>query len=454
MMQPKIYRRRTSKIPESLKVHKGRNGFYVLQNSKALPVGQNSKGEWMVLSPSYYVKLTVDGRQKEYCTHASDSNEALIWVHQFLANPKNNPQCTNRTHSLAELISGYLVDLSTHAGKGHVQAVKTRLNRLANELKWKSPIDLKVPQINSWSKNAVEAGESHRNINTHIHAYRAFGSWANENYESKIKVTGLTTYQEDLDQRRNRRALTPAEFERLLATLRGLGEAGRTRAVVYTFAARTGLRRAEIAALDVNQIHLTESPYVGLKAKQSKNKKANDLPLDSELVDLLKSYLGDRSTGKLFRAVPRIRTFDQDLKRAGIQKRNEQDQTLDFHSLRTSFVTWLLASGANPRAVQELARHSDLKLTTKTYCSAEQLPTRQTLSGLPSFAPKIAPDQEQNAPSNQEKQPVTQIAHESQVVVSKEVASRGERIRTSGLLHPMHNSLMKTRCRFGPQESD
>ena len=46
-------------------------------------------------------------------------------------------------------------------------------------------------------------------------------------------------------------------------------------------------------------------------------------------------------------------------------------------------MSWLLASGANPRAVQELARHSDLKLTTKTYCSTELLPTRQSLLGLP-----------------------------------------------------------------------
>jgi hypothetical protein len=85
----------------------------------------------------------------------------------------------------------------------------------------------------------------------------------------------------------------------------------------------------------------------------------------------------------LFKSVPRLRTFDQDLKRSGIAKRNDRDLTVDFHSLRKSFVSWLLASGANPRAVQELARHSDLKLTTKTYCSTELLPTRQSLLGLP-----------------------------------------------------------------------
>jgi hypothetical protein len=39
----------------------------------------------------------------------------------------------------------------------------------------------------------------------------------------------------------------------------------------------------------------------------------------------------------------------------------------DFHSLRHSYITLLEIAGVSPKAAQELARHSDIRLTMQRY---------------------------------------------------------------------------------------
>ena len=39
----------------------------------------------------------------------------------------------------------------------------------------------------------------------------------------------------------------------------------------------------------------------------------------------------------------------------------------------------------HPRLAMELARHSDMRLTMKTYTDAGQLPLREVMDGLPGF---------------------------------------------------------------------
>ena len=72
-----------------------------------------------------------------------------------------------------------------------------------------------------------------------------------------------------------------------------------------------------------------------------------------------------------------------DLKAAGIA----ESADYDFHCLRHSYITTLILSGANAKAVQVLARHHDLRLTVGTYTHttiqelAHILPTSGVSSG-------------------------------------------------------------------------
>jgi integrase len=55
-----------------------------------------------------------------------------------------------------------------------------------------------------------------------------------------------------------------------------------------------------------------------------------------------------------------------DLEEAGIVARDDH-QIVDFHALRTTFITGLARAGVAPALAQKLARHSDINLTLNAY---------------------------------------------------------------------------------------
>ena len=59
---------------------------------------------------------------------------------------------------------------------------------------------------------------------------------------------------------------------------------------------------------------------------------------------------------------------------------------MDYHALRTTFITRLSTMKVHPRLAMELARHSDMRLTMKTYTDVGQLPLREVMDTLPGFA--------------------------------------------------------------------
>jgi len=63
----------------------------------------------------------------------------------------------------------------------------------------------------------------------------------------------------------------------------------------------------------------------------------------------------------------------RDLAAAGVSYRLDTPDgpaVLDFHALRHSFVSALAAAGVGPKELQELARHSDPRLTLGVYAHA------------------------------------------------------------------------------------
>jgi len=74
-----------------------------------------------------------------------------------------------------------------------------------------------------------------------------------------------------------------------------------------------------------------------------------------------------------------------DLRAAGIDEEDASGRIADFHSLRVSFVTALVRSGASPKLVQTLARHSDPRLTFNTHTRLGLSDARQAIEGLPSL---------------------------------------------------------------------
>jgi hypothetical protein len=125
-----------------------------------------------------------------------------------------------------------------------------------------------------------------------------------------------------------------------------------------------------------------------IHAAVNKNRKEQALPLHRELAEVLqqqKPANGKADDLVLVNGVPKMKEFRQDLKKAGIPFLDERGHRMDYHALRTTFITRLSTMKVHPRLAMELARHSDMRLTMKTYTDAGQLPLREAMDTLPSF---------------------------------------------------------------------
>lgn len=126
-------------------------------------------------------------------------------------------------------------------------------------------------------------------------------------------------------------------------------------------------------------------PIIRVGASITKNRKDAVLPLHPELVAALGAHRPTDAApfSPVFVAIPRVASMRRDLVAAGIPFQDEHGRRADFHSLRMTFGTNLTLSGAAPRVVMELMRHSDIKLTMKIYTDPGQLPLTAAVVNLP-----------------------------------------------------------------------
>jgi hypothetical protein len=76
----------------------------------------------------------------------------------------------------------------------------------------------------------------------------------------------------------------------------------------------------------------------------------------------------------------------------GIEFINAKGYRADFHSLRHTLATNLARAGTAPRVAMEIMRHSDMRLTSKTYTDAGLLPVADAVLKLPSLTHKKTAD--------------------------------------------------------------
>jgi integrase len=76
-----------------------------------------------------------------------------------------------------------------------------------------------------------------------------------------------------------------------------------------------------------------------------------------------------------------------DLEAACIPYRDQEGRVADFHALRHSYITLLSRSGVSPKMAQELARHSDIRLTRNVYTHAGLFDLAGAVDSLPALLP-------------------------------------------------------------------
>jgi len=143
---------------------------------------------------------------------------------------------------------------------------------------------------------------------------------------------------------------------------------GYERALLYRFAAYTGLRANEIRNLTVSSLDF-DNYTVKVKAAYSKRRREDILPLRKDIAAELQGFVaGKLPTVQVFK-VPE-KTADMlkaDLEAAKSPYVDDAGRYADFHALRHSTGSLLAASGVHPKVVQSIMRHSDINLTMSRY---------------------------------------------------------------------------------------
>ena len=151
----------------------------------------------------------------------------------------------------------------------------------------------------------------------------------------------------------------------------------------------TGLRRGELGKLEWRDMHLEgENPFLNVRRSTTKNRKPPPTPIDAELAAELEKIRPKNAYPKqrVFEGrLPRMKRFRLDLKAAGIETVDAAGGRVDFHALRMTFQMFLTLNGTSPRVAMELMRHSDIRLTMKTYTDSGLLPTAGAIKNLPSL---------------------------------------------------------------------
>jgi integrase len=203
------------------------------------------------------------------------------------------------------------------------------------------------------------------------------------------------------DRRHARRALHEAELRALLAAAgtnaARFGELmGADRAMLYALAMTTGYRASELASLCPPAFDLAGGDEAGetgstvtVRAGYTKNRQEAAQPLPIDVAEALRVYLDGRPVNQPVwhgdwhkDAAEMLRG---DLAVAGIPYRDANGRVCDFHALRHSYITLLERSGVSPKLAQELARHSDIRLTMNVYTHARLYDLAGAVEGLPAL---------------------------------------------------------------------
>ena len=272
----------------------------------------------------------------------------------------------------------------------------------------------------SWRKE--QTTKAPKTLNEYLAMLSTFWTWLRKQSRVSVNPFELVERADTRGKDRiQRRALSDAESARLLEV------AGKNQ-LAYMLPLFAGLRRNEAKTLRWCDLVLCESGgLLRLHAAVNKNRKEQSLPLHHDLAKALqqqKPAKGRVDDLVLVNGVPDMDEVRTDLEKAGIPFLDERGRRIDYHALRTTFITRLSTMKVHPRVAMELARHSDMRLTMKTYTDVGQLPLREVMDSLPGFGSDSRIDSRNLGATGQTvSQPVTETR---ELKTENTIANKGE----------------------------
>ncbi len=282
---------------------------------------------------------------------------------------------------LSSHLQDFLADMRCR-GKSdkYLANLEFRIGKLIDGCSWSTVKEITADSFQMWRRQ--QDGLAAKTANDYLEAVRCFLGWMIRNGRAQFNPLQIIEKIKVVEEEtRQRRAFTAEEFCRLLRVV------PEDRRAVYLMAIHTGLRRSELAALKWTDVRLEGAiPFVQVRASTTKNGKSVTMRLHEDVATALGNMVNTGADELIFPRFPRIERFQRDLKLAGVAYRDESGRVADFHSLRKTFCTNLANAGVASRVAMTLMRHSDRRLTDKTYTDENLLGTSSAIGAIPSYS--------------------------------------------------------------------
>lgn len=257
------------------------------------------------------------------------------------------------------------LDLQKGASAHTLRAYKKDLEEFDEFVK-KGPEEIEMIDVRGFVARQIKNGLNKTSAGRRLAAIRSFLKYLHR--EGYIKVNPAKLVSTPKTQKLLPKFLSVDETFSLIEQPRGVGfMKARDRAILELLYS-SGLRVSEIAGLTTEDLNTRE----GLVKVKGKGKKERILPIGSKAVDAIKSYLVEKMLLKrrnkaVFLNRGGGKLSDRGIRRIVVKyaKQTGISGSIGPHTIRHTFASHLLQSGADLRVIQELLGHASLSTTQK-----------------------------------------------------------------------------------------
>ena len=306
----------------------------------------------------------------------------------------------------------------------HIATQKKYIRAMADDAKWNFVSEITADDVNAYTAALREDGRAGQTVRNHLSAIKAFTSWLHRTYKLNIDPL-LSVHKPNARAERqwDRRYLLHDEWHWLRASAEQASAcrnvSGQERALLYATAIQTGLRSSELRCLTRGRLFLSvDPPYITVPARSTKNRKdarqyvaqdlavalarhvrakapkapVFDMPSPYDVADMLRDDLAAARQAWLGAAKHDPEEQRRRQESDFLLATNHDGQRLDFHALRHTCGAWVAMTGAHPKAIQAVMRHSSITLTMDTYGHLFPGQEADTIARLPEMltrAPEV-----------------------------------------------------------------
>ncbi len=257
------------------------------------------------------------------------------------------------------------LDLQKGASAHTLRAYKKDLEAFAEFVK-KRPEEIEMIDVRGFVAQQIKNGLNKATAGRRLAAIRSFLKYLLR--EGYIKANPAKIVSTPKAPKLLPKFLSVDETFSLIEQSGGLGfMRARDRAILELLYS-SGLRVSEIAGLTMEDINTRE----GLVKVKGKGKKERILPVGSKAVDAIKSYLVEKMLLKrrnkaVFLNMRGEKLSDRGIRRIVVKYARQTGISgkIGPHTIRHTFASHLLQSGADLRVIQELLGHESLSTTQK-----------------------------------------------------------------------------------------